>query len=218
MTAEIAPSLLCIFDFCVFRALFLDSLASGQWFSTWNKFLAHGLHFWNSCLRHCYQLITLRLTFNFARSYFQLIACAYLAPRLEYCAIFKSPTCCKTNFWLLVCRLKKKYCSKSILLKKLISDPGQYLWFFRTKKSNQIFHYIRCNTPKRVPKLRGRYPRHCTRATQLLLKKYRCGDEQLAALSPIWPARDLNLIPLANSDTNRYRSTSWLVIATAILM
>ena len=35
-------------------------------------------------------------------------------------------------------------------------------------KLNQIFHYTRCNTPKRVTSWRGPSPRHCPRATQLL--------------------------------------------------
>ena len=36
------------------------------------------------------------------------------------------------------------------------------------QKSNQIFHYTRCNTPKRVTSWRGPSPPHCARATQLL--------------------------------------------------
>ena len=36
------------------------------------------------------------------------------------------------------------------------------------RKSNQIFYYTRCNTPKRVTSLRGPSPRHFPRATQLL--------------------------------------------------
>ena len=51
--------------------------------------------------------------------------------------------------------------------------------------SNQIFHYTRCNTPKRVMSLRGPYPRHCARATQLLWKKCRCGGKPLTTLCPI---------------------------------
>ena len=61
----------------------------------------------------------------------------------------------------------------------------------------QIFHYTRCNTPKRVTSWRGPSPRHCHRATQLLSEKCRSGGEPLATLCPIWPARDLNLIPPA---------------------
>ena len=68
-------------------------------------------------------------------------------------------------------------------------------------KSNQIFHYTCCNTPKRVTSWRGPSPRHCARATQLLSKKYRSGGEPLATLSPIWPARDLKLRPPA-PETN----------------
>ena len=65
--------------------------------------------------------------------------------------------------------------------------------FFCEVWLNQIFHYTRCNTPKRVTSWRGPSPRHCTRATQLLLKKCRSGGEPLATLCPIWPAQDLNL-------------------------
>ena len=68
-------------------------------------------------------------------------------------------------------------------------------------KSNQIFHYTRCFTPKRVTSWRGPSPRHCARATQLLSKKCRSGGEPLATLCLIWPARDLNLRPPA-PETN----------------
>ena len=49
-------------------------------------------------------------------------------------------------------------------------------------KSNQIYHYTRCNTPKRVTSLRGPSRRHCAGATQLLSKKCRSGGELLATL------------------------------------
>ena len=52
-------------------------------------------------------------------------------------------------------------------------------------KSNQIFYYTRCNTPKRVTSLRGPSQRHSARATQLLLKKCSSGGKQLAALRSI---------------------------------
>ena len=58
---------------------------------------------------------------------------------------------------------------------------------------NQIFHYTRCNTPKRATSSRGPSPSHCARATQLLSKKCLNGGEPLATLCPIWPARRLNL-------------------------
>ena len=54
----------------------------------------------------------------------------------------------------------------------------------------QIFHYTRCNTPKRVTSWRGPFPRHCARATQLLSKKCRSGGEPLATLCLIRPALD----------------------------
>ena len=68
-------------------------------------------------------------------------------------------------------------------------------------KSNQIIHYTRCITPKRVTSWRGPSSHHCARATQLLSKKCRSGGEPLATLCPIWPARDLNLRPPA-PETN----------------
>ena len=46
--------------------------------------------------------------------------------------------------------------------------------------SNQIFHYTRCNTPKRVTSLRGPSLRHCAWATQLHAKKRCSGGESLA--------------------------------------
>ena len=67
--------------------------------------------------------------------------------------------------------------------------------------SNQIFHYTRCITPKRVTSLWGSSPRHCARATQLFSKKCRSGGKPLATLCPIWPVRDLNLRPPA-PETN----------------
>ena len=38
-------------------------------------------------------------------------------------------------------------------------------------KINQIFHYTRCITLKRITSLRGPSPRHCAQATQILAKK-----------------------------------------------
>ena len=66
-------------------------------------------------------------------------------------------------------------------------------------KSNQIFHYTRCNSPKRVTRLRGLYPHHCTWATQLHSKKCCSGGKPLATLCQIWPAQDLNLRPPASA-------------------
>ena len=36
--------------------------------------------------------------------------------------------------------------------------------YLTNKQTNQIFHYTRCNTPKRVTSWRGSFPRYCTRA------------------------------------------------------
>ena len=50
---------------------------------------------------------------------------------------------------------------------------NQFNDVFAVLISNHIFHYTRCITPKRVTSLRGPYPRHCARATQVFSKK-RC--------------------------------------------
>ena len=47
---------------------------------------------------------------------------------------------------------------------------------------NQIFHYTRCITLKRVTSWRGPPPHHCARATQLHLKKCRSGGKPLTTL------------------------------------
>ena len=118
---------------------------------------------------------------------------------------------------------RKPACDRWKILYKLVHDFFLYLleeeiiykfhtnWIFITClflleykcywRSNQIFHYTRCKTPKRVTSWRGPSPRHCARATQLLSKKCCSGGEPLATLCPIWPARDLNLRPPA-SETN----------------
>ena len=76
----------------------------------------------------------------------------------------------------------------------------KYEWLVGIE-SNQSFHCSSCITPKCVTSLRGRTPRHCPRATQLLSKKCRRGDEPVATLSSIWPAWDLSLRPPA-PETN----------------
>ena len=59
-------------------------------------------------------------------------------------------------------------------------------------KSNQIFHYSRCITLKRITSLhQDPSPRHCARATLLLSKKCRISGERLATLSDRL-ARDLS--------------------------
>ena len=70
-------------------------------------------------------------------------------------------------------------------------------------KSNQIFHYTRCITPKRVTSLRGPSSRYCTRATQLFSKKWCNGDKVLATLCSIYPSPNLNLRPSA-PETNAF--------------
>ena len=85
--------------------------------------------------------------------------------------------------------------------KKNFFDLGRFLLENDNKiilfKSNQIFHYTRCNTTKRaVTSLRDPSSHHYAQAAQLLLsKKCRSGGESLAT------ARDLNLRPRAQ-ETN----------------
>ena len=77
--------------------------------------------------------------------------------------------------------VKKYYSKESKLAKVLVLRNGLFITC-ETQNSNQIFHYTRCNTPKRVTSWRGPSPRHCARATQLLSKKWRRGGEPLATL------------------------------------
>ena len=56
--------------------------------------------------------------------------------------------------------------------------------------SNQIFHYTRCITPKRVTSWQGPSPRRCAWTTHLLSKKCCCGGEPLATLCLIWLAQN----------------------------
>ena len=60
-------------------------------------------------------------------------------------------------------------------------------------KLNQIFHYTRCITPKRVTRWRGPSSRHSARATQLLSKKCRSGSEAFGNTMSNLTALDLNL-------------------------
>ena len=83
----------------------------------------------------------------------------------------------------------------------IIAGTCRQLHWIASVKSNQIFHYTRWITPKRVTSLRDPSPRHCDQATQLLSKKCRSGGEPLATLCLIWPARDVNLRPPA-PETN----------------
>ena len=65
----------------------------------------------------------------------------------------------------------------------------------------QIKSFIILAVLRRLTSWRGPSPRHCPRETQLLSKKCHSGGEPLATLSPIWPAKDLNLRPPA-PETN----------------
>ena len=66
--------------------------------------------------------------------------------------------------------------------------------------NNQIGYCTSYITPRRVTGLQRLSPRHCARATHLLLKKRCSGGEPLATLCPIWLARDLNLRPPGSRD------------------
>ena len=103
-------------------------------------------------------------------------------------------------------KILMQYCPNNIKGSGYFASRGKiapcYFAIWRQNSQiNQIFHYTRCNTLRRVTSWRGPFPRHCTRATQLLSKKCRSGGEPLATLCPIWPARDLNFRPPA-PETN----------------
>ena len=53
---------------------------------------------------------------------------------------------------------------------------------YQTLKKTKNSLHTRCITPNRVTSFI--YPRHCARATQLLLKKCRSGNEPLATQCP----------------------------------
>ena len=67
------------------------------------------------------------------------------------------------------------------MVKSLIATKSNSL-LFEVVFTNQIFYYTCCNTLKCVTSWQSPSPRHCARATQLLLKKYRNGGERLATL------------------------------------
>ena len=68
--------------------------------------------------------------------------------------------------------------------------------------SNQIFHYTRCITLKRVASWRDPSPCYYTRITQLLSIKCGIGDEPLAIR--LDRVRDLNLRPPASEKNATY--------------
>ena len=80
--------------------------------------------------------------------------------------------------------------------------------------SNQIFHYTRCNTPKRVTSWQGPSPHHCARATELLSKKCLSGGEPLATLCPIWSGRSEVQI---SGQSNRTQCCQRLATAATFL-
>ena len=89
------------------------------------------------------------------------------------------------------------------------------------KNKNQIFHYTRCNTPKRVTSLRGPSPRHCARVTQFISASLRPGntvsfEEMLQRWRAVKHCVRFGRPEICNSDLPlrrrmRYRSTNWPV-------
>ena len=77
-----------------------------------------------------------------------------------------------------------------------------------TFKSNEIFHYTHCLTPKRVTSLKCLSPHHCAyeqhRSFQRNVTVVGKSGNPLATLCPIRQAQDLNLRPsgiVKNGDT-----------------
>ena len=74
-------------------------------------------------------------------------------------------------------------------------------FFINSNTSNQIFHYTRCITPKRVTSWRGPSLHHCALATQLLSKKTPQRWQAVGNTVTNLTGRDLNLRPPA-PETN----------------
>ena len=103
-----------------------------------------------------------------------------------------------------VLQLNKKWFTVSLSHNPTKSSFKQFHHAFPTTtlaRSIRRNVYIRRITVKRVTSKRGPSPHHCAWATQLLSTKCCSGGEPLTTLCPIWPARDLNLIPPA-PETN----------------
>ena len=85
----------------------------------------------------------------------------------------------RLQFSVLPAKVVLFYHPKSLAKKTL-------LFTFQEYAENLNLNYTRCITPKRVTSLRGPFPRHCARATQLLLNNCRKGGKWSATLSSIF--------------------------------
>ena len=82
---------------------------------------------------------------------------------------------------------------KLLLLNSKVKKNGNFLLQIATFFNVIFWHFamlcdisnLSLHLLKRVTSLRGQSPRHCSRAAQLLLKKYRRGGKLLATLYPI---------------------------------
>ena len=77
-----------------------------------------------------------------------------------------------------------------------------YLWHILFLASTS------CITPKRVTSWQGLSPRHCSKATQLLSKKWYCEGEPLTTLCLILPELDYNFRP-TTPETNALPPGMW---------
>ena len=99
--------------------------------------------------------------------------------------------------------INREQISKEITVDKIIKFLQNEIKL--EKRWNQIFHYTSGITPKRVTSLRGPTSRHCSRATQLISKKFCSGSKPSATLCLIWSARDWT----STTCTRDKRVTAW---------
>ena len=74
---------------------------------------------------------------------------------------------------------------------------------------NQVFHYIRDINLKRITSLKGSFPRHCARATQLFSKRFCSGGEAFATLCVQFDMPEVWISHLPLQRRARYCSTNW---------
>ena len=105
--------------------------------------------------------------------------------------IVRKPICSRTeafdNRGLTVLLIKNDFIHDATYATKcLIMSLRQYgndvCFSSLVPNQNQVFYYIGDINLKRISSLKGSFPRHCARATQLLSKRFCSGGEALATL------------------------------------
>ena len=110
----------------------------------------------------------------------------------NYCTL---PTCWKT-FFTLTWQLSKWVAQRYVLIDTHLSAKVD---LFPMKISNQIVHYTRCITPKRITSLRA----HLRVIAPGQNSSFRKNVAAVATLCSIWPAWDLNLrTPAPGANTS----------------